>query len=189
MKRKAPEQALQQAVARYLELALPKYARFTAFPAGGGGRVRGARLKAMGLAKGVPDILIFWDDQQTGLRLKTRPDAWHENMTVDLKTIASADPRSFQNAMAQRGYHIQSAMNREGIRAATGKDVINHVFVCVEKTFPFLVAVYILDETALDHAHNTLRKVLPEMKECLNTQVWAGYETMTIGLPAWMREE
>jgi len=134
---------------------------------------------------GLYEHSIFWDDARTGLKLKTRPDVWHGNMTVDLKTISSADPRTFQNAMAQHGYHLQSAMNREGINAATGEDIKKHVFVCVEKSLPFLVAVYILDETALDSAHNTLRRVLPSMKFCAETNQWPGYETQTIGLPAW----
>ena len=128
---------------------------------------------------------IFWEDENTGIELKTRPDAWHENMTVDLKTIASADPRSFQNAMVAHGYHIQSAMMREGIRAATGKDITNHLFVCVEKTFPFLVAVYILDETTLEVGHSTIRRALSEMKSCYDTNEWPGYQTQTLGLPNW----
>lgn len=128
---------------------------------------------------------IFWDDPNTALTLKTRPDAWHDNMTVDLKTIVSSDPRTFQNAMASHGYHIQSAMNREGIRSATEKDIMNHVFVCVEKTFPFLVAVYILDETALESAHSTLRLKLADMKYCKDKNEWPGYQTQTIGLPNW----
>jgi hypothetical protein len=76
-------------------------------------------------------------------------------------------------------------MMREGIRAATGHDITNHLFVCVEKTFPFLVAVYILDETALKVAHSTLRRVLPEIKFCYETNEWPGYKTETLGLPNW----
>src|ERR1700682_4291340 len=67
-----PEQALQIAAAEYLTRALPDYARFTAFPAGGGGRVRGARLKAMGLKGGVPDLLFWWRPYVA------RSEAWNE---------------------------------------------------------------------------------------------------------------
>ena len=59
MKRANPEAALHRAVARYLDMALPKFAFWTTFPAGGGGKVRGAQLKATGLKAGVPDILII----------------------------------------------------------------------------------------------------------------------------------
>jgi len=57
-KRDNPEQRLQIAVAEYLRLALKPPTIWTAFPAGGGGKVRGAFLKAMGLQAGWPDILV-----------------------------------------------------------------------------------------------------------------------------------
>lgn len=54
-----PEQSLQIAVAAYLGHALKPPTIWTAFPAGGGGRTRGAFLKAMGLKAGWPDILVI----------------------------------------------------------------------------------------------------------------------------------
>jgi hypothetical protein len=56
---KRPEQSLHRAVARYLDMALPSDCWWSTFPSGGGGKVRGAQLKAMGLKAGVPDILIL----------------------------------------------------------------------------------------------------------------------------------
>lgn len=61
MKRAHPEQSLQIAVARYLDLTLdPDRAYFTAIGHGGGGAIRGAQLKAMGLKPGVSDLLLTW---------------------------------------------------------------------------------------------------------------------------------
>jgi hypothetical protein len=40
---------------------------WTTFPAGGGGRVRGAFLKTMGLQAGWPDLLVFHPHPNTGL--------------------------------------------------------------------------------------------------------------------------
>jgi hypothetical protein len=59
MKRDNPEQRLQIAVAAYLGHALKPPTIWTAFPAGGGGKIRGAFLKAMGLQPGWPDILVM----------------------------------------------------------------------------------------------------------------------------------
>lgn len=58
-KRNNPEQRLQIAVAQYLGHALRPPTIWTAFPAGGGGRIRGAFLKAMGLKAGWPDIVVM----------------------------------------------------------------------------------------------------------------------------------
>jgi hypothetical protein len=54
-----PEQALHLAAAQYLRLALRPPTVWSTFPAGGGGRVRGAILKAAGMAPGWPDILVL----------------------------------------------------------------------------------------------------------------------------------
>ena len=60
-RRKTDEQKLQTAVAQYLRLALPfPDAWFTAIPAGGGGKVRGAILKGMGYRAGAPDMLVIY---------------------------------------------------------------------------------------------------------------------------------
>jgi len=128
---------------------------------------------------------LFWEDPHTGVKCKTRPDIWHANMTADLKTTVSADERSFRNSLASFGYHLQSAMNREGIYHTGGNDVKTHTFICVEKEFPYLVAVYILDKNALDSAHNMFKNTLTEFKKCLDTNIWNGYETKEISLPSW----
>lgn len=60
MKRRAtPEHDLHKAVAAYLRVALKPPVFWTTFPAGGGGKARGGKLKGMGLKAGVPDILVI----------------------------------------------------------------------------------------------------------------------------------
>jgi len=56
---KRPEQILHKAVAHFLRLSLKPPVVWSTFPAGGGGKVRGAQLKAMGLRKGMPDLLVI----------------------------------------------------------------------------------------------------------------------------------
>jgi hypothetical protein len=59
MARKNPEQRLQIQIANFLRLALRPPTVWTAFPAGGGGKVRGALLKSMGLKAGWPDVQVL----------------------------------------------------------------------------------------------------------------------------------
>lgn len=53
------EAQLHKSVADYLRVALRPPTTWTTMPAGGGGRIRGAQLKAMGLAPGWPDIIVL----------------------------------------------------------------------------------------------------------------------------------
>ena len=73
MTRRHPEQQLQQAVARYLDVALPGEVWWTTIPAGGGGKVRGAILKGLGYKAGTPDILIVYEGRAYWMELKA-PD-------------------------------------------------------------------------------------------------------------------
>lgn len=128
---------------------------------------------------------LFWEDPHTGIRCKTRPDVWHDNMTADLKTCVSADERAFVNSIGSYGYHWQSAMNREGIYHTGGNDVKTHTFICVEKEWPHLVAVYILDKQALDSAHKMVKNTLQNFKICKASNDWPGYPTREVSLPSW----
>lgn len=67
-----PEQALQQTVAQYLDRCLEPHVFWTAIPAGGGGKLRGAILKGMGYKAGTPDVLLihrscaYWIELKAG---------------------------------------------------------------------------------------------------------------------------
>lgn len=63
-----PEAKLQRAVASYLSLVLPDKVMWSAIGHGGGGKIRGAQLKGMGLRRGLADFYIAWytiNGQQT----------------------------------------------------------------------------------------------------------------------------
>jgi len=62
IRKQHPEAAFQMAVAEFLTRALPPHVAWSAFPAGGGGRVRGGILKAMGLRAGFPDLVLVHPD-------------------------------------------------------------------------------------------------------------------------------
>lgn len=62
---------MHKAVAKYLAYALPKDAVFTTIGHGGGGKVRGAQLKARGLLPGFPDILILHQGLAYCIELKS----------------------------------------------------------------------------------------------------------------------
>lgn len=67
------EATLHRAVAEYLDVVIRPPMVWTTIAHGGGGRVRGAQLKAMGLKKGWPDILILAPGPNVlGIELKAK---------------------------------------------------------------------------------------------------------------------
>lgn len=66
------EAALHVQVATFLTHALTDPSVFwTTFPAGGGGKARGGKLKGMGLKAGVPDLLVIANGRAHWIELKT----------------------------------------------------------------------------------------------------------------------
>lgn len=66
-----PEEALQRAVAQYLDLALPTDAVWFHVPNGGGrSKAEAGVLKAMGVKAGVPDIYILHNGKSLFIELK-----------------------------------------------------------------------------------------------------------------------
>ncbi len=127
----------------------------------------------------------FWQDQESGLWLKARPDVLHHNMIVDLKTCANAASYAFQRAMVDGGYHIQGAMIREAVRVVEGREINNVINVCIEKVYPYAIGIKIIGEDALRAGHARYKEILMQMKQCFETNVWPSYEPETVELPNW----
>ncbi len=127
----------------------------------------------------------FWQDKESGLYVKSRPDILHDNMIVDLKTCASASSRAYQRVMLDSGYHIQGAMCREGVRIVEGRDIPNVINVCVEKTYPYQIGIKIISEEALAEGHRVFKDSLMRMAECFDKNEWPSYEVETVDLPKW----
>ncbi len=71
-RRAHPEDKFHKSVAKFLDLALPIDACWTTIPAGGGGLVRGAKLKAMGYKAGFPDLLVVYRGRLICIELKAK---------------------------------------------------------------------------------------------------------------------
>lgn len=129
---------------------------------------------------------FFWKDEASEMIVKARPDILHQNMIVDLKTIADASPISFQRSMINGWYHVQGAMIRDAVRKLQGIDISNVINICVEKQYPFSIGIYIIDEGALDYGERLYKNVLLNMKSCIINNRFDDYEAQVIGLPKWI---
>lgn len=98
VKRKQPERQFHQSVAQFLDVVLQSPVEWTSIGHGGGGAVRGAILKSMGLKPGWPDIIISSPIEvsrckfalMVGLELKSQEGT----VSLDQKRVHSALERS-----------------------------------------------------------------------------------------------
>lgn len=135
---------------------------------------------------GSREASYFWQDSATGLECKCRPD-WHSEdrrLIVDVKTTEDASPRGFQRSVANWRYHVQAAWYLQGLGAE------QFLFVCVEKSPPYLVAVYAATPAMIAAGQRVAERDLQTLAECRAQDVWPGYgdTIQPIDLPAWCND-
>lgn len=123
---------------------------------------------------------------------KCRVDAMSPTgILLDVKTTISAAPRSFARSIADYGYHVQAAFYR-ALLLQHGVDIQSVAFVAIEKTPPYLVAVYELDMEDVFAMSDVVDRMASRYGECVSTGVWGGYPNAVqqIRVPSYaIREE
>jgi hypothetical protein len=128
---------------------------------------------------------LFWQDEHSGLFLKSRPDIWHDNMIVDLKTTSDASPRAFQFEMVKYGYHVQFAMIRDAIEKIEGRFLSHFIDLVIESKYPHNMAIYMIDEFAIDEGQVKYKNICLDLKNSTEENNFKDYGIQTIGLPRW----
>lgn len=132
------------------------------------------------------EVSLFWES--LGCPCKARIDAYslEHRAIIDLKTTQDASRDAFSRSVAQFGYHIQAAWYMSAMRLA-GFDVETMVFVAVEKSAPFGVACYTLDDQAIAEGEREIARLMPMYANCRATGNWEGYDPtiQTISIPRW----
>jgi len=143
--------------------------------------VRSHQAAAELLRNGKAEQSFWWDDVDTGLRCKCRPDWYYGTTVVDLKTTTDASPQGFAKAVANWRYHVQQAHYMAGTFAE------RFVFIAVEKTYPYAVGVYELDATAMNVGYALRRNNLQTIADCRAINEWPGYSQgiQNLSLPKW----
>jgi hypothetical protein len=145
------------------------------------------------LMEGQPEVSAFWLDEETGEHCKCRPDwtspAGDGVIIVDGKTCVDASPRGFQRAVVNFDYAASAAWYIDGYKEATGKRVYGYVFACVENTWPYTAAAYMLADDWIDAARARNRELLGLFAKCKATNIWPGYNDRIdlLEMPAWAR--
>lgn len=137
---------------------------------------------------GPVEVSGVWRDGKSGQLCKLRADklAPEFSTIVDLKTTDDASPDGFERSILKYGYARQAAFYLHGM-AQLGQAFEHFCFVCVESSPPHAVAVYRLDDEAIQVGWAECQELLERYAECVRTGRWPAYEerVQTISLPSW----
>lgn len=153
--------------------------------------VRAHPTAAFLLGEGRPELSAFWRDEKTGELCRCRPDWAREGLLIDLKTTQDAGYHGFRRSAWQFRYHVQAAFYLDGWAAAGNEPAQSFVFIAVEKTPPFAVAVYYASEDMVRLGREEYRADLDLYAACRKADQWPGYPTdiQQLDPPAWAVKE
>ena len=141
------------------------------------------------LVGAMPEVSALWSDAEFNVRCRARFDALTPGgWIIDLKTTTDSSPRGFAKSVANFRYHVQAAWYLDGYQIATGGDLpVGFLFVAVEKTPPYAVALYELDAESLEQGRMVARRDLARYANARDLDHWGGYSEaiQTLSLPRW----
>lgn len=145
------------------------------------------------LRGGKAEQTYFTVDPRTGELIKCRLDFFNEaaGLIVDVKSTDDASPDSFGKSVANFRYHVQEAFYEHVMRTEFGEAPPFWAFLAVEKTPPYLVGIYYLEEEDVARGARLAKRDLDTIINCKKRAVWPDYatEAKVLKLPGWYRAQ
>lgn len=122
---------------------------------------------------------IYFTHKATNIQLKSRPDAMSGSIIIDLKTTADASKNAFRYSADKFGYFTQAVMAKLALESI-GQHMDEFVFVPVEKSAPYCVAVYTVSHDTLFDEAQDFEVLMTNLARCMESNVWPGYSISTL---------
>jgi hypothetical protein len=131
------------------------------------------------LRAGLVEHSIIWQDEETGIWLKIRPDClcvdFDTGICLDVKSTDDASHGAFLRSCINYNYDLSAALYVEGLRNTFRRD-FDFCFLATEKNKPYGVALYGASEDMLSRGERRVRQALRLLKQCRDNDEWPCYQ-------------
>lgn len=131
------------------------------------------------LRAGLVEHTIIWQDEETGIWVKIRPDClcvdFDTGICLDVKKTTDASRSAFKWACDRYLYDLQAAAYLEGLRQVFKRD-FDFVFLPVEEDAPYGCALYGAPDEMLQDGKRLFRRAMNELKRCRDSGLWPSYQ-------------
>src|SRR2546423_78868 len=105
------------------------------------GSIRAHPIASQAFSGGDAEVTLIWDDPMTGVPCKARPDYLpaHGRWLIDLKTAASANPRTWRDQAYRLGYHGPPARYLGGAAGVARQTPEEHWFLIIQQRPAYLL--------------------------------------------------
>jgi len=110
--------------------------------------------------------------------MKCKPDGICESLhlIIDLKTTEDASPYAFGRSARKYRYDVQAAFYSDIYEKVYNHRPEGFIFIAVEKTPPFAVAVYVIEDSDIEIGREKYIEDLNVWRECKQSNEWNGYK-------------
>lgn len=122
------------------------------------------------------EVSVFATDPATGVDMRARFDVYGTDECADVKTTLDASPRGFMKAVWNHRYDVQQEHYLKARELVSG-DRPRFRFIAVEKSAPYLVGVYELDDQWQEIGDVWATAARKIMRACTDADIWPGYST------------
>ena len=139
------------------------------------------------------EVTLLWEDPQTGLLCKARPDYWSQRLDamLEYKTTASADPDAFIRGACRMDYPIQIAHYLEGIAVVCGEKP-DPFFLVQQNDRPYDRYLMCVPESAVAYGAARAAVARERIAHGLANDFFPGIaenEVLKFELPPWLKSE
>lgn len=133
-------------------------------------------LVRQGALSGLVERSMFWRDKETGIWLKSRPDAIPTDSGdfVDLKTTPSIMWNDLSRTLREFSYYQQAALIRTASREVLGIEMASFTLIFVEKKPPWCTRDVRIDDQDLHRGERMNRACLRTFARCIKERRWPG---------------
>lgn len=133
-------------------------------------------LVQQGVLNGEIERSLIWKDPETGIWIKSRPDALPASCSDagDLKTTTSVADDDLAQTIGEFRYDMQGAVVRRAFREVLNVEMTSFNLAFVEKTYPHCTAIRSVPMADIDEADLDVQVALRMLKRCLQTGIWPG---------------
>jgi hypothetical protein len=121
---------------------------------------------------------VFWTDEETGLKLKTRPDVCKrkKNVLVNIKTTIDGSPKAFSKDLANHEYPLQAIHEITGCLAGGVMESVDMYFwLVVEKVAPYNATIYEFDQGDIKASMDEYQYLLHKLDLARQESKYPGY--------------
>ncbi len=128
-----------------------------------------------GILSGHVEASLFYQDRETGVWLKSRPDSIpNDNDAADMKVVSDITDEGISRGLGDNGYHQQAATTKDAVFHVLRRELINFFLVYVEGKPPHSVRIDTIDPQDIAQGSRENRAALHMFARALETNYFPG---------------